>query len=312
MDKEISLLDRILFRSKYKEELRKKEDRIEELEDTISGKNEQMKNLEENISEAVTEKQSAYEERNKLSDKVAQLEDKIDSQQSSDGRKSKIEDAKHITGKNNVREFVRILSSVKYQRGNAKTIGFKSGDSKISEYKRFNSEFLRRMSPVTVFEDSLGVIRVAVKTPLKTRSFEQISDSFRINRKLFEPSENLVFGIITSDIFAVGLYDGWTCDKVETVESNVKGNHSKGGFSQSRFEESRRKQINEHIEKCSTVLDEMSSDNSNTILVGSSQVVGNFEDEVNYTGTSDARGDPKSALKKAFRDFWSINIYHNF
>lgn len=313
MDEEISILDKILLRSTYKKEIKEKSKRIQELEERLSDREKRIEELEADLSEAVTEKQSAYEERNQLSDKVTQLEDKIQSQENDEEEVLSIQDiqSKSIKGEENIREFVRILSSIEYSRGNAKTIGFESNDSKISEYERFNNELIRRISPVTVFEGSLGIIRMAVETPIEPRSSDDYGDSFDINRKLFGPSENLVFGVIRSDMFAVGLYNGWECTTVETVKSNVKGKHSKGGFSQSRFEESREKQIDEHVENCRDVLENVSDNASDTILVGSRQIISRFEDEVDYIATSDARGDPGSALEQAFRNFWSVTVYPN-
>lgn len=313
MDEKISILDKILLRSRYKQEICEKNRRIQELEERLSDKEKRIEELESDVSEAITEKQSAYEKRNQLRDKVTQLEDKIQSEENNEEppQIDKVQ-SQTIKGKENVKELVRVLSSIQYRSGNAKTISFDSNDSKIPEYERFSTEILRRISPVTVFEGPLGIIRIAVETPIEPKSSDGYGDSFEINRKLFEPSENLIFGVIRSDMFAVGSYDHWERTSVDTVTSNVKGKHSKGGFSQSRFEQSREKQIEEHVENCRDLLDVISDDSSDTILVGSGQIISRFKDEVDCTATSDSRGDPKSALKRGFRDFWSLKVYSGF
>lgn len=312
MKDDVSLLDKILFRSEYKKEIREQDKRIDELNNTIQEKEERISELEDNLSKAVTEKQSAYEKRNKLQDRVAQLEDKIESMEDS---KEEFDfgdlKSKKIRGKSNIEEFLNILSGIDYDSGNAHTIYFEEDDGKISEYERFDNAVLRRISPVTVFEDSLSIVRMGVKTPIQPTKYENFGSGFDVDRSIFKPSDNLVFGVVRSDIFAVGLYDEWNCNNIRTVKSNVKNKHSKGGFSQSRFEESRRKQIEEHVKKCKDVLEEVSDDESTVILVGSEQTVSRFEEEADYTGTSDAKGTPKSALKKAFNDFWSVTVFPN-
>lgn len=313
MDDNPSFLDKILFRSKYKRQIQKEQEKVEEMKRRLSDKQDEVEELEEEVSKAVTEKQSAYEERNNLQDKVAQLEDKVESYEDA-GKKSGSSELnqKQIRGRSNIEEFLRVLSNISYDNGHANTIRFEEDDPEISEYERFNTATLRRISPITVFEDSLSVVRIGIKPPIRSvGNSRNYNDKFKIDRRNFEPSSNLVFGVVRSDIFAVGMYDGWDCRNIETVKTNVKNNHSKGGFSQSRFEESREKQIGQHVEDSRGVLENIMDGDSSIILVGSEQIVSRFQDVADHTGTSDAKGDPESALKKAFNDFWSITVYPN-
>jgi hypothetical protein len=93
----------------------------------------------------------------------------------------------------------------------------------------------------------------------------------------------------------------------EGFTSDVKEQHSKGGFSQQRFERLRDEQIDEHLDECAERLD--ARDPDRLFVVGERTVLGRFRDRADVTATVDATGDPADALDSAFRDFWTAQLY---
>jgi peptide subunit release factor 1 (eRF1) len=111
--------------------------------------------------------------------------------------------------------------------------------------------------------------------------------------------------LVRSDTFAVGVYEADEQVSFEGFESDVKSDHSKGGFSQSRFERVRDEQIETHVEKCETTLDSVDADR--LYVVGDRRLIGELDADA--TAPVDATGKPRAALEDAFADFWSVRLY---
>jgi hypothetical protein len=90
----------------------------------------------------------------------------------------------------------------------------------------------------------------------------------------------------------------------------VKEAHSKGGFSQGRFERRREGQIDDHLGRADEALAEVAAagDLDRVIVVGERSVLGRVRDRADVTDVSDATGKPEAALDDAFRDFWRVRI----
>jgi predicted RNase H-like nuclease (RuvC/YqgF family) len=84
--------------------------------------------------------------------------------------------------------------------------------------------------------------------------------------------------------------------------------HSKGGFSQDRFERRRDSQIDEHLEKAAETLEDHARDADRVVVVGERSVLGQLRDLADTTARVDATGKPEEALEDAFRDFWSVRV----
>jgi len=111
---------------------------------------------------------------------------------------------------------------------------------------------------------------------------------------------------VRSDLFAVGVYDGGDLTDVETVETDVKSTHSKGGFSQSRFERRRDEQVATHLDDCRAVLDRR--DPERLVLLGERTVLDDIDREAVAVEAVDASGDPTDALDDAADSFFTTRL----
>jgi len=84
----------------------------------------------------------------------------------------------------------------------------------------------------------------------------------------------------------------------------VKGKHSKGGFSQSRFERRRDSQIDEHLQRCRRALDGV--DAERVFVVGEGTLLDEFDADA--TAAVDATGKPEPALEDAHDTFWTLPL----
>jgi len=91
----------------------------------------------------------------------------------------------------------------------------------------------------------------------------------------------------------------------------VKEAHSKGGFSQGRFERRREGQIDDHLKRANRELSAVADadDVDRVIAVGERSVLGEVREHADVTDVSDATGKPKAALEDAFRDFWTARVH---
>jgi len=79
-------------------------------------------------------------------------------------------------------------------------------------------------------------------------------DRFALEREWFLPTGRHAVALVRTDLFALGVYEDDERVDYRGFESDVKGSHSKGGFSQARFERIRDGQIDDHLERCRDAL----------------------------------------------------------
>jgi len=83
-------------------------------------------------------------------------------------------------------------------------------------------------------------VSAALTPPIEPAPFDRWSDRFRLDESWFRPTGRFAFALVRSDTFALGVYEGDERVAFEGFTSDVKEAHSKGGFSQGRFERRRR------------------------------------------------------------------------
>ncbi|ADD05855.1 uncharacterized protein Nmag_2291 [Natrialba magadii ATCC 43099] len=139
-------------------------------------------------------------------------------------------------------------------------------------------------------------------------------DRFTLEREWFLPTGRSVLALVRTDLFAVGVYDGDERVAYRGFESDVKGSHSKGGFSQARFERIRDGQIDDHLDDCRDALADVLADepDARLFLTGQRGVIETLADESELepdaTAAVDATGDPKDALEDAYGSFWTTEL----
>ncbi|SDX77327.1 Vms1/Ankzf1 family peptidyl-tRNA hydrolase [Halopenitus persicus] len=324
------MLDELLGRAELKS-------RIEELEEANHRLEQQLEAEQERRAAATTAKQDAEERVNRLEDRIAELEDRVE-RASGDGPDREFRRVSDARGAR-TRDLLGRLSAIEAGNEGALTATVASENAvpeAVADHFGDATPLVRRAAPAVVVADDAGMVSAALRPPIEpTDSAASWDAGFDLPRDRFLPTGRFGFALVRSDLFAVGVYGGETDaardavehgstsprshaheDAVERTdyegfESDVKGAHSKGGFSQGRFERRRDDQIDEHLEAARDALEPIAADDDvdRLIVVGERSVLGEIRDLADVTDVSDATGDPEPALEAAFADFWTTRVY---
>ncbi|MFP8956679.1 Vms1/Ankzf1 family peptidyl-tRNA hydrolase [Natrialbaceae archaeon A-CW3] len=325
------MIDKLLGRAELKA-------RIDELEDENERLRRRYEAESERRSEAATARQRAEREQNQLQDRIAQLEGELErlkaehEQGRDDGRALEPRRQDRLRGAELTAVLDR-LESVRTEPEGALTATIPGGwaisdgvPDAVEELLGDRSALLEDVAPAVVYADDARLVSVALSPPLDPlywsdsgesrsgRSNDGVdlewADRFHLDRSWFLPRGQFTLALVRADLFALGVYDGDERIGYRGFESDVKGSHSKGGFSQGRFERIREGQIADHLERCRDALDAHRT--GALYLVGQreavSRLVENRGVEADATATVDATGKPKPALEDAFRSFFTTEL----
>jgi hypothetical protein len=308
------MLDSLLGRAELKA-------RIEELEEEKRHLERRLDAESERRADAVTARQAAEERVNRLEDRVADLEGRLDGDDDGAPAVTPRETA-DLRGDRLAAVLAR-LRSVETGPEGALTAMVADGEGDRSRRRTSSgapsgvpdavadvlgdrAPLVDAAAPCLVCADDAGLVSVALAPPLAPDPFVEWGEAFRLDPDWFHPSDGLTVALVRSDLFAVGRYvDGVLAD-VETVETDVKGRHSKGGFSQARFERRRDEQVAAHLDDCRAVLDARNPDR--LVLLGERTVLDELAYDTVATAPVDATGDPETALHDAADDFFTTRL----
>ncbi|SDW12429.1 hypothetical protein SAMN05443574_101434 [Haloarcula vallismortis] len=161
-------------------------------------------------------------------------------------------------------------------------------------------------APCLAVTDDTGLLSACLSVPAPPSPFAEWGDAVRLDRSWFEPTGEHVVALVRSDLFALGEYDGREQTAFHGFDSELKSQHSKGGFSQSRFERLRDQQIDSHLDRCRAAIEAVSPDR--LYVVGEGSVIHEFEDLAAATKPVDATGEPDEALDDAVRSLWTVRL----
>ena len=295
------MLDRLLGRASLKA-------RIDELEEERDSAVAHMEAEEERRGEAARKRQEAEERVNRLEDRVEELEDRIERAETEEADLS-FRGAETLR-RGRLETVLRRLESVDAGAEGALT-AFVADDGETPEAVREafgdRAPLVRRAAPTLVYRDDAGLVSCALRPPLAPDPFAEWDDAFRVRKEWFRPTGRFAFALARSDTFALGTYEGDERVDFESVETDVMGEHDKGGFSQARFERRREEQIADHVEACAAALSAVEGVDR-VVLVGERAVLSELEEHADHTAGSDATGDPEEALADAFADFWTATL----
>lgn len=309
-----SIWDKISGKNDLREKVTDMEEELECLKNEIREKEERNNHLQEKIerledkkSTEIKKKQEAFQKRNRLQDKVKELEDKIS--------KKNEEEKKEIDGyelyempKSETKEFLNAISGVEFNNKRILST-YVEDDMSLDELNKFSdrvTRLVRSNCPCIAYIDKFGATNLIIEPTIKPEKFVEWGKSPKIESWWFDNPSTYTICIVRSDTFALGNFSDGEIKEFTGFKSRVKNNHSKGGFSQSRFERIRSKQIDEHIEKCRETI--KSESNGKTIVLGSEEITSRFEDISDIDGRTDAKGKSKSTVIKADREFWKTTV----
>jgi peptide subunit release factor 1 (eRF1) len=295
------MLDKLLGRAALKE-------RIAELEAETDRVQRQLDAESERRSDAVSERQDAQQRANRLEDRIAELEGKIERLEETPAGGPTLRRTETVHGQRLERVLAR-LESVRADAESALTAYVGDGSDLPDPVRAAfgdRARLVARGAPCLAVADDAELLSATLSVPDPPAAFATWSDRFEIERDWFEPTGTFAFALVRSDLFAMGEYDGRERTALHGFDSELKSKHSKGGYSQARFERLREEQIDDHLDRCRAALDEREADR--LYLVGERTVLDSLGDRADVTAAVDATGDPEAALDDAFHEFWTVRL----
>ena len=301
------MLDELLGRAALK-------DRIADLEEEVTHLEARYEAESDRRAEAVRARQEAEERVNRLEDRIADLEGRLE--QADDTETLSFRGRETLSTGRTV-ELLSRLRSIETDAEGALT-AFVPDDglpASVTDAVGDRSPLVRRAAPCVVCADDAGLVTVALSPPCPPTPFDTWDDRFTLDDEWFLPQPGDALALVRSDLFVVGRFEGdgegdasgaWTV--VETVESDVKSAHSKGGFSQARFERRRDAQVDEHVDRALGALEEVAAESQRLVVVGERTVLGAFESQADHVARVDASGDPEAAFDAAVDEFFSTEL----
>ena len=291
------MLDSLLGRAELKA-------RIEELEEEKRHLERRLDAESDRRADAVTARQEAEERVNRLEDRIADLEGRLDEE--SEAADLAPRGTESLRG-DRLDAVLDRLRSVDAGAEGALTAAVTADvPADVSNLLGDRAPLVSRAAPCLVCVDDARLVSVALDPPLAPDPFVAWGDGFRLEDDWFHPTDGLTVALVRSDRFAVGVDADGDLTDVETVETDVKSAHSKGGFSQSRFERRRNDQIAAHLDDCVAVLDRRDPDR--LVLLGERTVLDDVDREAVAVEPVDASGDPEDALHDAARSFFTTRL----
>ena len=294
------MIDELLGRASLKE-------RIDELEEENERLRKRYEAESDRRSEAVTARQEAERRQNRLEDRIAQLEGELE-RLDDDGQSLEFRRRERLRGRR-LEEVLERLESVRTGPEGVFTATV-DGDvpGEIAEVVGDRAALLSEAAPCLACVDDAGLLAVTLDPPVTPDLEATWSDRFEFDREWFLPTGRHALALVRADLFALGIYEGEERVGYEGFESDVKSAHSKGGFSQARFERIRDDQIDDHVRRCLESLEDRDADR--LYLAGQRGVVDAVAEEVDPEATAavDATGKPESALEDAARSFWTTDL----
>ena len=288
--------------------------RIAELEEELDDLRARYEAESERRADAVRERQSAEERVNRLEDRIAQLEGELE-RADTDERRLEYRRRDRLRG-SRLEEVLDRLRSVR--SGDEGILTASVGDANLPEAVADTlgdrSRLAGRAAPCVVCADDAGLLSVALDPPTEPTVEPTWSDRVALDPAWFRPTGSHLFGLVRADLFALGRYDGDRRVDYLGFESDVKGAHSKGGFSQARFERIREGQIDDHLDRCREAIEEAlaDADVDRFFLVGQRDAVDELAESLSRspdaTDAVDATGTPQRALDDAVRSFWTTEL----
>ncbi len=294
------MLDDLLGRTKLK-------DRIEELEEETYHLEQQLEAEQERRADAVTDRQHAQERANQLEDKVTELKDRVERLQTEDSD-VRFRTEETLRGAR-LDQVLSRIESVETDAEGLLTAYVDDGHDlppAVREGFGDRAPLVSRAAPCLAVTDDAGLFGACLSVPVPPEPFTEWGQRARIERSWLQPRSAFTLALVRSDLFAMGRYEGRDRTAFHGFDSDLKSQHSKGGFSQGRFERLRDEQIDNHLDRCQAALAERPTDH--LVVVGERTVLDSFTEEADATATVSATGDPEPALDDAFDEFWTVQL----
>ncbi|ELZ29305.1 hypothetical protein C475_03774 [Halosimplex carlsbadense 2-9-1] len=284
-------------------------ERIAELEDELDSREQQLEAEQRRRADAASDRQDAEERVNRLEDRIAELEGEVERLRDGQAGADRSFAAEETLRDGRLRAVLDRLESVETDPEGAFTAYVPDGhdlSEPVREAFGDRAALVGRAAPCLAVTDDAALVDSCLSVPNPPEPFAEWSDAFAFDRSWFEPTGSFTFALVRSDLFAMGEYDGDERVAFQGFDSELKSQHSKGGYSQARFERLRDEQIENHIERCQVALEDRETER--LYVVGERTVLDEFEEVADGVSSVSASGEPEPALDEAFREFWQVRL----
>jgi len=291
------VIDELLGRADLKAEIERLEEENERLRRRYEAESDRR-------AEATTARQEAERRINRLEDRIAGLEGELE--RSDEELDLEYRRRERLRGRR-LSAVLDRLESFRADGEGALTATVRgTPPDPVAEALDERAALAADAAPCLVCLDDAGLVSAALSPPLVPDVAPTWDDRFRLEREWFLPTGRYVLALVRADLFALGVYEGERRREFRGFESGVKGDHSKGGFSQARFERIRDEQIDDHLGRVRDVLAEYADER--LYVVGQRGAVDAVAADADATAAVDATGTPEPALEDAFRSFWTTEL----
>lgn len=305
------MFDDVLGKTELKERIEELEEEVESLEERLEAEERRRKN-------AVTEKQDAHERANRMESKVQELEDRLE-RAGDDEEDTGFRLARTVRGAT-LENTLELLGSVRSGEDSLTTVHVASGDRIPDEFEKETTAALQRVDSKTGlvgFGDDAGVVRVALVPPLEVEETRvEHGSRFALDRSLFELPDTYAVAVVRSDEYAGGVYSDGERVAYSSLSTEVKSKHSKGGYSQGRFERARDEEVKKHVRESAEKFEEILAghDIDHVFVAGESRLASDFADEIPVRvpvskRSTDATGSGESFLRQGYETIESARLY---
>lgn len=301
------MIDELLGRAELKARIDELESELTALRDENAHLEEQLEAANRRRKEAVRERQTAQEELNRMEDRIAQLEGDLD-RLTTDERRVSFRHRARLSHETMAAVHDRISTVTAPPDRVLTATVTDSVPEEVVETLGDHAALVERARPCVVVVSADHLLRFAITPPVLPPPSVTWAETPAIDRSWMVPTGTFTLALVRSDLFAMGQYTDDTRREYTGFTSSVKDDHSKGGFSQARFERRRDEQISTHLDK---VRETVTAESTRPLyLVGETGVLDRLSDlDPTVTSPVDATGDPESALDDAFEEFWTSTLY---
>jgi len=287
---------------------KKLKQRIEALEQQLSDQQEsfeeekerlqkKLEKTEERASNAAAAKQKAEKELNKAKDRIRSLEDLLDQ-----------DDADQATTSETTSVSLPTVISL---LDNIDRLEFKSAHATSLYIPQSENWF---EPPAAVFTDP-HLLRIGLLSPLPLRSKTHRASSFDIQPLLDTINQRFCLIHCSAGGSGAAIIEDQDIQDATVVPSAIKSKHTKGGYSQDRFQRLRDDQIHEHVDKLvDAVQPLLDAGFDQLILCGNDQMQDVFAEQLNHPfislGSDTARIEEQDDLQDSLNSALSFQLAH--
>jgi len=324
------LLNKLLGKKELKERITLLEGQIEQLRSQNESLLARQASKEETARRAVSQKQIVEQELNTAKKKIETLEYEISTLRKDASGELTFRNISSIPGRS-MDNYIFEISSIKTQNSSLITIYLKQAEtlSSLKDHDELpellgpeTNHLLNRIeSPagIIIFYDTGGMVREAIVPFLPVgASYCQKNTQFNVEpiQELMEQQVNLCLIIAHAGESFIAITDSPELfSHHRIVRSSVKAKHTKGGWSQRRFERLRDEDIRHHIEKVRNALELMLEDSGRAIdyIIASGEIklVSEIIKDLDYQVIErqfDVSVD-KSNISRILKEVWSSRRY---